>query len=48
VIFDTNAVSALLAGDAGLSAVLALQHGQPVVSQDGHFDDVPNLTRLSW
>jgi predicted nucleic acid-binding protein len=29
-------------------AALARQHSQPVVSQDGHFDDVPNLRRLSW
>lgn len=29
-------------------AALARQHSQPVVSQDSHFDDVPNLRRLSW
>lgn len=29
-------------------AALARQHGQPVVSRDGHFDDVPGLRRLSW
>lgn len=29
-------------------AALARQHGQPVVSRDGHFDEVPGLRRLSW
>ena len=29
-------------------AALARQHSHPVVSQDGHFDDVPSLRRLSW
>jgi predicted nucleic acid-binding protein len=29
-------------------AALARQHGEPVVSQDQHFDRVPGLTRLSW
>jgi tRNA(fMet)-specific endonuclease VapC len=29
-------------------AALARQHRQPVVSRDGHFDDVPNLRRLAW
>ena len=29
-------------------AALARQHQQPVVSRDGHFDDVPDLRRLSW
>ena len=29
-------------------AALARQHGQPVVSRDGQFDDVPGLHRLSW
>ena len=29
-------------------AALARQHDQPVVSRDGHFDDVPGLRRLSW
>ena len=29
-------------------AALARQHRQPVVSRDGHFDDVPGLRRLSW
>jgi predicted nucleic acid-binding protein len=29
-------------------AALSRQHGEPVVSQDQHFDHVPGLTRLSW
>jgi tRNA(fMet)-specific endonuclease VapC len=29
-------------------AALARQHDQPVVSRDGHFDDVPGLHRLTW
>ena len=29
-------------------AALSRQHHQPVVSRDGHFDDVPGLRRLSW
>jgi tRNA(fMet)-specific endonuclease VapC len=29
-------------------AALARQHGQPVVSNDGHFDSVPGLRRLPW
>jgi predicted nucleic acid-binding protein len=29
-------------------AALARQQGEPVVSQDQHFDHVPGLTRLSW
>lgn len=29
-------------------AALALQHEQPVVSRDGHFDYVEDLVRLSW
>lgn len=29
-------------------AALARQHSQPVVSRDGHFDEVPDLRRLSW
>jgi tRNA(fMet)-specific endonuclease VapC len=29
-------------------AALAWQHQRPVVSRDGHFDDVPDLRRLSW
>lgn len=29
-------------------AALARQYQQPVVSRDGHFDDVPDLRRLSW
>jgi tRNA(fMet)-specific endonuclease VapC len=29
-------------------AALALQHQQPVVSHDDHFDSVPGLVRLGW
>ena len=29
-------------------ASLARQHRQPVVSRDGHFDDVPELRRVAW
>jgi len=29
-------------------AALARQHRQPVVSRDGHFDDVSGLRRLAW
>ena len=29
-------------------AALARQHRQPVVSRDGHFDDVPDLRRVAW
>ena len=29
-------------------AALALQHRQPVVSRDDHFDSVGGLTRLEW
>lgn len=29
-------------------AALALQHGEPVVSNDGHFDEIAGLKRLSW
>jgi tRNA(fMet)-specific endonuclease VapC len=29
-------------------AALARQHDQPVVSRDGHFDDVPDLRRVAW
>lgn len=29
-------------------AALALQHGMPVVSRDGHFDVVPGLARRPW
>jgi predicted nucleic acid-binding protein len=29
-------------------AALARQHRQPVVSRDGHFDEVPDLRRLAW
>jgi tRNA(fMet)-specific endonuclease VapC len=29
-------------------AALARQHHQPVVSRDGHFDDVPDLRRVAW
>lgn len=29
-------------------AALARQHRQPVVSRDGHFDDVPGLRRVAW
>jgi hypothetical protein len=30
------------------NALSAQQHQQPVVSRDGHFDDVPDLHRLTW
>lgn len=29
-------------------AALARQHRQPVVSRDGHFDEVPDLRRVMW
>lgn len=29
-------------------AALAVQHRQPVVSRDGHFDEVSNLRRVEW
>ncbi len=29
-------------------AALAMQHRQPIVSHDTHFDVVPGVTRLSW
>lgn len=29
-------------------AALAMQHGEPVVSRDGHFDEVAGLTRFDW
>jgi len=29
-------------------AALALQHQQPVVSRDSHFDSIRGLTRLAW
>lgn len=29
-------------------AALARQHRQPVVSRDPHFDDVPDLRRVTW
>ncbi len=29
-------------------AALARQHGQEVVSRDGHFDSVEGLRRISW
>lgn len=29
-------------------AALARQYRQPVVSRDGHFDEVPDLRRLAW
>lgn len=29
-------------------AALALQHRQPVVSRDGHFDEIPGLQRVVW
>lgn len=29
-------------------AALARQHGESVVSRDGHFDLIPGLQRLSW
>lgn len=29
-------------------AALARQYDQPVVSRDGHFDDVPGLRRVAW
>lgn len=81
MILDTNAVSALFAGDPALIilpvdettaetysqvrdelrqkgrpipendiwiSALARQHGLPVVSQDGHFDEVPELRRVEW
>jgi predicted nucleic acid-binding protein len=35
------------ASDAWISA-LAIQHRLPVISRDGHFDDVDGLTRISW
>lgn len=35
------------ANDAWIAA-LALQHGLSVLSRDGHFDAVPNLTRTAW
>ncbi len=35
------------ANDAWIAA-LALQHGLPVLSRDGHFDAVPGLARKGW
>jgi tRNA(fMet)-specific endonuclease VapC len=35
------------ANDAWIAA-LALQHGLPILSRDGHFDVVPNLKRKAW
>lgn len=35
------------ANDAWIAA-LALQHRLPVLSRDGHFDEVPGLDRKSW
>ncbi|HKH49525.1 MAG TPA: type II toxin-antitoxin system VapC family toxin [Thermoanaerobaculia bacterium] len=29
-------------------AALAMQHRQPVVSRDGHFDEVSSLRRVAW
>jgi len=29
-------------------AALARQHGEPVVSRDEHFDEVPDLRRVAW
>lgn len=29
-------------------AALARQHGEPIVSRDQHFDQVPDLHRLTW
>ncbi len=29
-------------------AALARQHDQPVVSRDSHFDEVPDLRRVTW
>lgn len=29
-------------------AALARQHRQPIVSRDGHFDEVPDLRRVTW
>ncbi|NOY94229.1 MAG: type II toxin-antitoxin system VapC family toxin [Deltaproteobacteria bacterium] len=29
-------------------AALAMQHREPIVSRDTHFDFVPGVTRLSW
>lgn len=33
--------------DVWISA-LALQHAEPVVSRDPHFDDVPGVERIGW
>ena len=33
--------------DVWISA-LALQHGEPVVSRDHHFDHVPGIERIGW
>ena len=35
------------ANDAWIAA-LAIQHGLPVLSRDGHFDAVPGLIRRAW
>jgi predicted nucleic acid-binding protein len=29
-------------------AALAWQHHEPVISRDGHFDYVPELSRIGW
>lgn len=29
-------------------AALAMQYRQPVVSRDGHFDELPSLRRIAW
>jgi tRNA(fMet)-specific endonuclease VapC len=29
-------------------AALCRQHNIPLMSNDGHFDSVPGLTRISW
>ena len=29
-------------------AALAVQHKQPVISRDGHFDEVSSLRRVAW
>ena len=35
------------ANDAWIAA-LALQHGLPILSRDGHFDAVPDVRRETW
>ncbi|MBI2190679.1 MAG: type II toxin-antitoxin system VapC family toxin [Planctomycetes bacterium] len=29
-------------------AAMAVEHGMPVLSRDAHFDEVPQLRRISW